>query len=48
MEVVGGINKKGHIFGLRSQAASIKESLKFSPSICTDVVRPDKVAAMGA
>ncbi|XP_045826904.1 uncharacterized protein LOC123918802 [Trifolium pratense] len=48
MEVVGGINKKGHIFGLGSQASTIKESLKFSPSISTDVVQPDKVAAMEA
>ncbi|WJX13024.1 hypothetical protein P8452_03466 [Trifolium repens] len=48
MEVVGGINKKGLIFGLGSQAAAIKESLKFSPSISTDVVQPDKVAAMEA
>ncbi|XP_045789490.1 uncharacterized protein LOC123884438 [Trifolium pratense] len=48
MEVVGGINKKGHIFGLGSQAATIKESLKFSPSISTDVVQSDKVAAMEA
>ncbi|KAK2369900.1 hypothetical protein QL285_082998 [Trifolium repens] len=48
MEVVGGINKKGLIFGLGSQAAAIKESLKFLPSISTDVVRPDKVAAMEA
>ncbi|CAJ2679143.1 unnamed protein product [Trifolium pratense] len=48
MEVVGGINKKGHIFGLGSQAATIKESLKFSPSISTDVVQSDKVVAMEA
>ncbi|CAJ2628871.1 unnamed protein product [Trifolium pratense] len=33
-------------FGLGSQAATIKESLKFSPSISTDVVQPDKVVAM--
>ncbi|XP_045804064.1 uncharacterized protein LOC123897458 [Trifolium pratense] len=48
MEVVGGINKKGHIFGLGSQVATIKESLKFSPSISTDVGQSDKVAAMEA
>ncbi|KAL5062513.1 hypothetical protein RYX36_024250 [Vicia faba] len=30
MEVVGGINKKGHVFGLGFQAATIKSSQKIS------------------
>ncbi|XP_058772808.1 uncharacterized protein LOC131646885 [Vicia villosa] len=46
MEVVGGINKKGRIFGLGSQAATIKESLK-SSFIPSDV-SSDKVASMEA
>ena len=48
MEIVGGINKKGHIFGLGSQAVVVKESLRPSPSISTDVASLEKVAAMEA
>ena len=48
MEIVGGINKKGRIFGLGSQAVVVKESLRPSPSISTNVDSSEKVAAMEA
>ncbi|KEH16652.1 hypothetical protein MTR_0125s0060 [Medicago truncatula] len=48
MEIVGGINKKGRIFGLGSQVVVVKESLRPSPSISTDVASSEKVAAMEA
>ncbi|XP_039682842.1 uncharacterized protein [Medicago truncatula] len=48
MEIVGGINKKGHIFGLGSQAVVVKESLRPSRSISTDVPSSKEVAAMEA
>lgn len=48
LEVVGGINKKGRILGLGSQAATIKAASKASPSISTDSVSSEEVAAMQA
>ncbi|CAI8584112.1 unnamed protein product [Vicia faba] len=44
-EIVGGINKKGSIFRLGSQAATIKEFLKSSSFISIDV-SSDKVVAI--
>jgi len=35
MEIVGGINKKGDIFGLGPKGVVVKESLRPSPSIST-------------
>jgi hypothetical protein len=48
MEIVGGINKKRRMFGLGSQAVVVKESLRPSPSISTDVASSKKVASMEA
>ena len=48
MEIIGSINKKGHIFGLGSQVVVVKESLRPLPSISTDVASSEKVAAMEA
>ncbi|MCI39862.1 hypothetical protein A2U01_0061094, partial [Trifolium medium] len=39
---------EGTTFGLESQAATMKESLKSWPSISIDVVSSDKVAATEA
>ncbi|CAK8565040.1 unnamed protein product [Lathyrus sativus] len=47
MGVVGGNNKKKCIFRLGSQAATIKESLKSTSYISTDV-SSDKIVAMEA
>ncbi|KAJ1381978.1 hypothetical protein SESBI_44633 [Sesbania bispinosa] len=47
LEIVGGINKKGRIFGLGSQATTLKNS-STSHSICTDGASSGEVAAMKA
>lgn len=44
MEVVGGINKKGCIFGLAYQAVAIKSSGK--NSISNDAISSEEVAAL--
>ncbi|KAJ1386438.1 hypothetical protein SESBI_40801 [Sesbania bispinosa] len=46
LEIVGGINKKGHIFGL-SQVAIVKDS-STSHSISTDGASSGEVATMKA
>lgn len=44
LEVVGGINKKGRIFGLGSQAATVRASMK--DSIPTDAASSEEVAML--
>ncbi|KAJ1405244.1 putative transposase, Ptta/En/Spm, plant [Sesbania bispinosa] len=47
LEIVGGINKKGRIFGLGSQATTLKNS-STSHSISTDGASSGEVVAMNA
>ncbi|KAJ1411558.1 putative transposase, Ptta/En/Spm, plant [Sesbania bispinosa] len=47
LEIVGGINKKGRIFGLGSQATTLKNS-STSHSISIDGTSSGEVAAMKA